>query len=169
MTQPEETPMTQPEETPMTQPEETPMTQPEGNSPNEPADYPPIQQASKLVIIADDPPIQQASKLVIITEKLLMKKIAKIIDEAGASGYTVVEVGGKGSRNLLSAWGKPSGGENNKIKFENIKFEVLTPNRDMAAKISDEVAAQFFDDYSGIAYLCNVMEVLHAHSFWLKT
>lgn len=30
-----------------------------------------------------------ATKLVIITEKLLLKKIAKIIDEAGATGYTV--------------------------------------------------------------------------------
>ncbi|MEM1170740.1 MAG: hypothetical protein AAGJ08_17085 [Cyanobacteria bacterium P01_H01_bin.35] len=103
---------------------------------------------------------QQASKLVIVTEKLLLKKIAKIIDEAGATGYTVVEVGGKGSRNVRSS-GKPAVGDN----YSNIKFEVLTPNRDMAVKISDEVASQFFDDYSGIAYLCNVMEVLHAHTF----
>ncbi|WP_143438273.1 P-II family nitrogen regulator, partial [Hydrocoleum sp. CS-953] len=100
------------------------------------------------------------SKLVIITEKLLQKKIAKIIDAAGATGYTVVEVGGKGSRNVRSS-GKPAVGDN----YSNIKFEVLTPNRDMAVKISDEVASQFFDDYSGIAYLCNVMEVLHAHTF----
>ena len=48
--------------------------------------------------------------------------------------------------------------------YSNIKFEVLTRNRDMAVKISDEVAAQFFDDYSGIAYLCDA-EVLHAHKF----
>ncbi len=103
---------------------------------------------------------QQASKLVIVTEKLLLKKIAKIIDEAGATGYTVVEVGGKGSRNVRSS-GKPAVGDN----YSNIKFEVLTRDRDTAVKISDEVAAQFFDDYSGIAYLCNVMEILHAHTF----
>ena len=106
---------------------------------------------------------QQASKLVIITEKLLLKQIAKIIDEAGATGYTVVAAGGKGSRNVRSS-GQPSISDT----YSNIKIEVLTPNRDMAVKISDEVAAQFFDDYSGIAYLCNVMEVLHAHKFWLK-
>jgi len=41
---------------------------------------------------------------------------------------------------------------------------VLTPTREMALKISDEVAMQFFDDYSGIAYLCEA-EVLHAHTF----
>ena len=103
--------------------------------------------------------IQKASKLVIITEKLLLNKIAKIINEAGATGYTVVDAGGKGSRNVRSS-GQPIVSGN----YSNIKFEVLTRNRDMAVKISDEVAAQFFDDYSGIAYLCDA-EVLHAHKF----
>lgn len=103
---------------------------------------------------------KQASKLVIVTEKLLLKKIAKIIDEAGATGYTVVDAGGKGSRNVRSS-GQPSVSDTQ----ANIKFEILTPNREMAVKISDEVAARYFDDYSGIAYLCDVMEVLHAHKF----
>lgn len=103
---------------------------------------------------------QNASKLVIVTEKLLLKKIAKIIDEAGATGYTVVDAGGKGSRNIRSS-GRPTVTDSD----SNIKFEVLVPNREMAVKISDEVAARFFDDYSGIAYLCSVMEVLHAHKF----
>jgi nitrogen regulatory protein PII len=102
---------------------------------------------------------KQASKLVIITEKLLLKKIAKIIDEAGATGYTVLETGGKGSRNVRSS-GQPTVGDTQ----SNIKFEVLTPSREMALKISDEVAAQFFEDYSGITYLCEA-EILHAHKF----
>ena len=102
---------------------------------------------------------QQASKLVIVTEKLLLKKIAQIVEEAGASGYTVVDAGGKGSRNVRSS-GQPTVSDT----YSNIKFEVLTRNREIALKISDEVAAQFFDDYSGIAYLCEA-EVLHAHKF----
>ena len=102
---------------------------------------------------------QKASKLVIVTEKILLKKIAKIVDACGATGYTVVDAGGKGSRNVRSS-GRPSVSDTQ----SNIKFEVLTRNRDMALKISDEVAAQFFDDYSGIAYICNA-EVLHAHQF----
>ena len=102
---------------------------------------------------------QQASKLVIITEKLLLNKIAKIIEEAGASGYTVMETGGQGSRNVRSS-GQPTVGDS----FSNIKFEILTANRDLALKISDEVATQFFDNYSGITYLCDA-EVLHAHKF----
>ncbi|MGC9527519.1 MAG: P-II family nitrogen regulator [Limnospira sp.] len=103
---------------------------------------------------------QQASKLVIVTEKVLLKKVAKIIEEAGATGYTVVAAGGKGSRGVRSS-GQPTVGDT----FSNVKFEVLTPNREMAVKISDEVAAQFFDDYSGISYVCDVMEVLYAHKF----
>ncbi len=103
---------------------------------------------------------QKASKLVIVTEKVLLKKVAQIIDAAGATGYTVVDAGGKGSRNVRSS-GQPSVSD----AFSNVKFEVLTPNRDMAVKISDEVAAQFFDNYAGIAYICDVMEVLHAHKF----
>ncbi|WP_414565636.1 MULTISPECIES: P-II family nitrogen regulator [unclassified Anabaena] len=103
---------------------------------------------------------QKASKLVIVTEKVLLKKVAKIIDEAGATGYTVVPAGGKGSRGVRSS-GQPNVGD----IYTNVKFEVLTPNRDMAVKISDEVAAKFFDNYSGITYICDVMEVLHAHKF----
>ncbi|MBP0015682.1 MAG: hypothetical protein J7545_17825 [Roseofilum sp. SBFL] len=103
---------------------------------------------------------QQATKLVIVTEKLLEKKVAKIIDAAGAPGYTVVPAGGKGSRGVRSP-GKPSVGDD----FTNIKFEVLTPSREMAVKIADEVAGRYFDDFSGISYLCDVMEVLHAHKF----
>ncbi|PNW53514.1 UNVERIFIED_CONTAM: hypothetical protein BEN50_09705 [Euhalothece sp. KZN 001] len=102
---------------------------------------------------------KEAKKLVIITEKLLLKKVAKIIDAAGATGYTVLETGGKGSRNVRSS-GQPTVGDTE----SNIKFEVLTPTREMALKISDEVAAQFFEDYSGITYLCDA-EVLHAHKF----
>ncbi len=100
-----------------------------------------------------------AKKLVIITEKLLLKKIGEIIDEAGATGYTVVETGGKGSRNMRSS-GQPSVSDTT----SNIKFEVLTEDRDMAIKISDRVAFEFFNDYAGIVYICDA-EVLYAHIF----
>lgn len=100
-----------------------------------------------------------ASKLIIVTEKVLLKQIAKIIDEAGATGYTVVAAGGKGSRNVRST-GQPAISDT----YTDIKIEVLTPSREMAVKISDNVAAKFFDNYSGIAYLCDA-EVLHAHVF----
>ncbi|MGB3767745.1 MAG: hypothetical protein WA947_14410 [Phormidesmis sp.] len=100
-----------------------------------------------------------AIKLVIVTEKLLLKKIAKIINKAGATGYTVVDAGGEGSRNVRSS-GQPSVSNTS----SNVKIEVLTENRDMALKISDEIALNYFDDYSGIVYLCEA-EVLSAHKF----
>lgn len=100
-----------------------------------------------------------AKKLVIVTEKLLLKKISAIIEEAGASGFTVMDAGGKGSRNVRSS-GRPSVGDTE----SNIKFEILVENRDIALKISDRVALEFFDNYSGIAYICDA-EVLYAHTF----
>ncbi|MBK1632746.1 hypothetical protein CKO31_18745 [Thiohalocapsa halophila] len=102
---------------------------------------------------------QQASKLVIVTEKLLLKEIAKIIDAAGATGYTVVAAGGKGSRNVRSS-GQPAVSDT----FSNVKIEVLTASRELALKISDEVAKKFFDNYSGITYI-HEAEVLRAHKF----
>lgn len=100
-----------------------------------------------------------AKKLVIVTEKILLKKIATIIEESGATGFTVVETGGKGSRNVRS-----SGQPNVSDTQANIKFEVLTPDRDMAENISDQIAMKFFNDYAGITYICDA-EVLYAHTF----
>lgn len=100
-----------------------------------------------------------AKKLVIVTEKILLKKVAAIIEEAGATGYTVLETGGKGSRNVRS-----SGQPNVSDTTANIKFEVLTPDRVMAEKIADQIAAKFFLDFAGIIYICDA-EVLYAHSF----
>jgi hypothetical protein len=102
---------------------------------------------------------QQASKLVIVTEKLLLKEIAKIIDAAGATGYTVVAACGKGSRNIRSS-GQPAVSDT----FSNVKIEVLTASRDVALQISDTVAKKFFDNYSGITYI-HEAEVLRAHKF----
>jgi nitrogen regulatory protein PII len=100
-----------------------------------------------------------AKKLVIITEKILLKKIAKIIEESGATGYTVLQTGGKGSRNVRS-----SGQPNVSDTEANIKFEVLTSDRIMAEKIADQVAVKFFIDYAGMIYICDA-EVLYGHSF----
>jgi nitrogen regulatory protein PII len=99
-----------------------------------------------------------AKKLVIVTEKVLLKKIATIIEECGASGYTVVETGGKGSRNVRST-GHPSVSDTT----SNIKFEILTPDRLMAQAIANKVG-NFFTDFAGMIYLCDA-EVLYGQSF----
>ncbi len=101
---------------------------------------------------------QEVSKLVIVTERLLLKEITKIIESAGATGYTVVAAGGKGSRNVRSS-GQPAVMDS----FTNIKIEVLVADRAVALGISDEIAGRFFDNYSGITYVSEA-EVLHAHT-----
>jgi nitrogen regulatory protein PII len=100
-----------------------------------------------------------AKKLVIITEKILLKKVAKIIEECGATGYTVMQTGGKGSRNVRSS-GQPHVSETD----ANIKFEVVVSDRVIAEKIADQVAINFFLDYAGMIYICDA-EVLYGHSF----
>ena len=102
---------------------------------------------------------KSASQLTLVTEKVLLKKIAEIIDKVGATGYTVVPAGGKGSRGVRS-----SGQPNVSDTYTDIKIEVLTDNREMAMEIADKVAGQFFEDYAGIAYICEA-EVLSAHQF----
>lgn len=101
---------------------------------------------------------QQATKLVIITEMLLFKHIVRIIEAAGATGYTVTAAEGKGSRNTRSP-GHPSVSDT----FEKIKLEVITLDDRVARRIADDVAANFFDNFSGIIFIDQV-EVLYAHS-----
>lgn len=101
---------------------------------------------------------KQATKLVIVTEMLLFKHLVRIIEAAGATGYTVTPAEGKGSRNTRSP-GHPSVSDT----YEKIKLEVITLDEAVARKIADEVAANFFDNFSGIIFIEQV-EVLYAHS-----
>ena len=101
----------------------------------------------------------KASKVVIITEKMILEKVAELIEAAGARGYTVTPAGGKGSRGVRST---------NRAAviddFSNIKIEVITGSKEAANQIADEVSERFFDNYSGITYLEEV-EILRPHKF----
>lgn len=101
----------------------------------------------------------KATKIVIITEKLIFDGVAAIIDEAGASGYTAVAAGGKGSRGIRAS-GRPAVVD----AFANVKIEVITASREMAEQIADTVAERYFANYSGITYLEEV-EILRPHKF----
>lgn len=100
----------------------------------------------------------QGTKLVIITEMLLFKHIVRILEAAGATGYTVTAAEGKGSRNTRSP-GHPSVSDT----YEKIKVEIITVDDAIARKIADEIAAKYFDNFSGIIFITQV-EVLYAHS-----
>jgi len=101
----------------------------------------------------------KASKVVIITEKMILEKVARLIEEAGGRGYTVTPAGGKGSRGVRST-GRAAVID----EFSNVKIEVITGSKDAANRIADDVAEQFFDHYSGITYLEEV-EILRPHKF----
>ena len=101
----------------------------------------------------------KAMKVVIITEKVIQDGVTALIEEQGASGYTVVAAGGKGSRGVRST-SRATVADN----FANIKIEVIVNSRDMADAISEAVTAQYFKHYSGITYLEEV-EILRPHKF----
>lgn len=101
----------------------------------------------------------KASKVVIITEKIILGKVTKLIEAAGARGYTVMPAGGKGSRGVRS-----TNRANVIDELSNVKIEVIIGSKDAANRIADEVAETFFDNYSGITYLEEV-EILRPHKF----
>lgn len=102
---------------------------------------------------------QQVWKLTIIAEEILSKKIIGVIKEAGATGYTVMAAGGEGNRNVRST-GEPSVSHT----LSNVKIEVLTGTRDLADKITHEIEAKYYVDYSIITYISQV-EALRDHKF----
>ena len=105
--------------------------------------------------------MHDATKVVIITEGVLLDKVAAIIEANGATGYTHVAAGGKGSRGKRSTTGSQVSGLG-----PNVKIEVIVSNRDKAEQIADAVAQKFFTNYSGITYL-EPVEILRPHKFEL--
>ena len=72
----------------------------------------------------------KATKIVIITEKIILEGVTEIIEKAGASGYTIVTAGGKGSRGI-----RPSGGP---LVVEEAVLRILL---DMAGRCGSVAAA----------------------------
>lgn len=101
----------------------------------------------------------KAKKVVIITEKYITSKVAKLIEDCGATGYTVSSAGGQGSRGMRS---EARGGVSE--AYANVKFEVIVSDEKMAQKIVDTVAETYFENYSGITYLENV-EIVRPQKF----
>jgi len=96
--------------------------------------------------------LHEAEKVIIITEKLILKGVCEIIEACGATGYTIVAAGGKGSRNVRSTSDRASVIDD----FANVKIEVIVNDKDMAERIMDQVAGKYFENYPGIAYVEDV-------------
>ena len=104
--------------------------------------------------------LHPAEKVVIITEKVIAKNVCEIIDNCGATGYTTMRAGGKGSHNVHKSPDYASVVED----LTTIKIEIIAHDRAMAEKIMTTVTEKFFNNYSGITYLEKV-EVLRAEKF----
>ncbi len=102
----------------------------------------------------------RATEITIVAERLLQEGIVRIIEAAGATGYTVLEGSGKGSHGLRSRE-RPSvaGGA-----FDIVKIEVIVAGREAAERIAQEVADAYFSDYAGIVYVEDV-EILRPSKF----
>lgn len=77
----------------------------------------------------------------IITERIFRDDIISDIKELGATGYTLTDTTGEGSRGVrASDW-----------EGKNVKIEVVV-NKEVGDKIIDIVAEKYFENYSVIAY-----------------
>ena len=104
--------------------------------------------------------LHPAEKVIIITEKIISEGVCGIIEECGATGYTIVAAGGKGSRNMRSTPDRASVIDD----FANIKIEVIVNSKEMAEAIMTKVADAYFVHYSGITYIEDV-QVLRPNKF----
>lgn len=103
--------------------------------------------------------MHEAMKVVIITERGVLDGVARIIEEAGATGFTHTPAGGKGSRGRRTLKRASVSGV-----LENVRIETIVADRAAAEEIIEAVSSRYFDNYPGIAYVMPV-EILRPHKF----
>lgn len=89
---------------------------------------------------------QKRRLVTIITEAVLEASLCKELQGLGATGYTVTDARGTGSRGIRSAgWSSSS----------NIRIEVVCDER-VAARIADYLREHYYDDYAMIFFETDV-------------
>jgi len=88
----------------------------------------------------------QRKLLTIVTEALLESSITAALNELGASGYTIVDARGRGTRGVRDAGWESSG---------NIRVEVLCDEAS-AGRIAESLRDRFYNDYAMILYISDV-------------
>lgn len=100
-----------------------------------------------------------ATTVTIIAERLLQAKIIDLLNETGATGYTIVEGSGKGHE-LTRTHERPSIVRD----FDIVRIEFVMTDGEHAREIAQQIADTFFEDYSGIIYITPA-EVLRPERF----
>ena len=78
----------------------------------------------------------------IITESVLENELCDFLSGVGASGYTVTNARGSGSRGVRSAGWSASG---------NVRIEVVC-SAELAAEIEKQVSERYYADYAMILF-----------------
>ncbi len=94
----------------------------------------------------------------IVAEAALEYRLTTEIRALGASGFTIVEARGEGSRGGARGVDAPG---------TNVRIEALVPP-EVAQAIVDHVATHYFVDYSIIAYVADV-DVVRTRKFAVPT
>lgn len=90
----------------------------------------------------------------IVTEAILEQEICALLKQLGASGYTVTDARGAGSRGIRSAGWQSS---------SNVRIEVIC-NTEVAQKISLEVQDRYYENYAMVLFNADVT-VLRPNKF----
>jgi nitrogen regulatory protein P-II 2 len=83
----------------------------------------------------------------VVGEAVIMEDIAELGLELGASGYTISDVSGHGSRSARNV--SSTGGA------KTLKVEFVVPT-EVATKILEDVSHEYFEHYAIIAWLSDV-------------
>ncbi len=83
----------------------------------------------------------------VVGEAVIMEDIAELGLKLGASGYTISDVSGHGSRSTRNV--SSTGGA------KTLKVEFVVPT-EVATKILEEVSHEYFEHYAIIAWLSDV-------------
>ncbi len=101
----------------------------------------------------------KATLISIVAEKLIHDGVTRILENAGATGYSFFEGAGKGEHGRHPAH-SPSIVDD----FAIVKTEVIVNDRRVAEQIAAEIAETYFAKYSGIIYMEEI-EVLRPEKF----
>jgi len=92
--------------------------------------------------------------ITVVTEAVLEAEIEKVLNEAGAKGYTISDVRGKGQESFRSGDWKESA---------NIQIQIVC-KPELADNIIHSLRDKFFENYHMIIYLSDV-QVLRSEKF----
>lgn len=84
--------------------------------------------------------------MTIVTEAILEADLREALEDLGASGYTITNARGSGSRGVRDAGWQTS---------SNIRIEVVC-SEDLAERIAEQMRERFYDDYAMILFESDV-------------